>query len=87
MTLPVDINKRDTIKAYIQEAVSVTKDKQLAELRLKNIFESVKESEEALEITLAEFKEGLKAALDYDKVQSEIDKRQNAIDLVDALQI
>lgn len=80
-----DITKRETIKGYIQEAVKETKDKQLAELRLKNIFESVKESEEALEITLAEFKEGLKAALDYDKVQAEIDKRQNAIDLVDTL--
>lgn len=80
-----DITKRETIKGYIQEAVKETKDKRLAELRLKNIFESVKESEEALEITLAEFKEGLKAALDYDKVQSEIDKRQNAIDLVDTL--
>ena len=85
MTLPADQVKRETIKGYIQEAVKETKDKQLAELRLKNIFDSVKESEEALEITLAEFKEGLKAALDYDKVQAEIDKRQNAIDLVDTL--
>lgn len=83
--LPNDQNKRDTIKNYIQEAVKETKDKQLAELRLKNIFESIKESEEALEITLAEFKEGLKAALDYDKVQIEIDKRQSGIDLVDTL--
>jgi outer membrane protein TolC len=83
--LPNDQNKRDTIKNYIQEAVQETKDKQLAELRLKNIFESIKESEEALEITLAEFKEGLKAALDYDKVQIEIDKRQSGIDLVDSL--
>lgn len=85
MTLPTDITKRETIKNYIQEAVKETKDKQLAELRLKNIFESIKESEEALEITLPEFKEGLKAALDYDKVQSEIDKRQSGIDLVDTL--
>ena len=85
MTLPADITKRETIKNYIQEAVKETKDKQLAELRLKNIFESIKESEEALEITLPEFKEGLKAALDYDKVQSEIDKRQSGIDLVDTL--
>ena len=85
--LPNDQNKRDTIKNYIQEAVQETKDKQLAELRLKNIFESIKESEEALEITLAEFKEGLKAALDYDKVQIEIDKRQAGINLVDTLQL
>ena len=85
MALPNDSTKRETIKNYIQEAVKETKDKQLAELRLKNIFESIKESEEALEITLAEFKEGLKAALDYDKVQAEIDKRQSGIDLVDTL--
>lgn len=85
--LPNDQTKLDTIKNYIQEGVKETKDKRLAELRLKNIFESIKESEEALEITLAEFKEGLKAALDYDKVQIEIDKRQAGINLVDTLQL
>jgi outer membrane protein TolC len=85
--LPNDQTKRETIKAYIQEAVVEHQNIQLAELRLKNVFNSIKESEEALEITLAEFKEGLKAALDYDKVQVEIDKRQAGIDLVDNLQI
>ena len=83
--LPNDQTKRETIKAYIQEAVVETKNIQLAELRLKNVFSSIKESEEALEITLAEFKEGLKAALDYDKVQVEIDKRQAGINLVELL--
>lgn len=85
--LPNDQNKRETIKAYIQEAGVETQNIQLAELRLKNVFSSIKESEEALGITLAEFKEGLKAALNYDKVQVEIDKRQAGIDLVDNLQL
>jgi hypothetical protein len=85
--LPNDQTERETIKAYIQEAVVETQNIQLAKLRLKNVFSSIKESEEALEITLAEFKEGLKAALDYDKVQVEIDKRQAGINLVDNLQL
>lgn len=87
MPLPQDQTKRDTIKAYIQEAVQNAKERNLLDIRAKTIFESVKDSEDSTGFTLAEFKDALKAAIDYDKVQTEIDKRQNAVDVVDQLQL
>jgi len=87
MSLPNEITKRDLIKSYLQEAIKYTNEKDLADVRLKSVFESVKESEETLGFTLPEFKESLAAALNYEKVQALIDKKQSAIDVVDTLKI
>ena len=62
-----------------------TKDKDLADSRLKSVFESIKEQEESLGYTLPEFKEALTAALNYEKVQALVDKKSEAIATVDIL--
>ena len=48
MSLPTNIDHRLVIKNYLQEAIKHSADKDLADTRLKAVFESVKESEEAL---------------------------------------
>ena len=85
--LPADIQKRDLIKNYLQEAIKHTTDKDLADVRLKQVYDSVKESEKNLGYTLAEFKEALAAALDYEKIQNLVDKKQAALDTVDTLKV
>lgn len=85
--LPADIQKRDLIKNYLQEAIKHTNDKDLADVRLKQVFESVKESEASLDYTVAEFKEALAAALKYEKTQAIVDKKQAALDTVDTLKV
>lgn len=85
--LPADIQKRDLIKNYLQEAIKHTNDKDLADIRLKQVYESVKGSEKNLGHTLAEFKEALAAALDYEKIQNLVDKKQAALDTVDTLKV
>ena len=85
MSLPTNIDHRLVIKNYLQEAIKHSADKDLADTRLKAVFESVKESEDKLGFTLAEFKETLTAALDYDKVQTVVDKKSAALEVVDVL--
>lgn len=87
MPLSNEIKTRELIKNYLQEAVNTTKEKNLADIRLKEVFESVKSSEEATGFSLSEFKESLQAALDYEKVQSVIDKKTAAIEVVDLLKL
>ena len=85
--LPNDIQKRDLIKNYLREAIKYSNEKDLADVRLKQVFESVKESEDALGYTVQEFKEALTAALNYEKVQVLVDKKQAALDTVDTLKV
>ncbi len=85
MALPNDIQKRDLIKNYLKEAIKHTNDKDLADVRLKQVFEAVKESEDSLGYTTSEFKEALAAALKYEKTQALVDKKSEAIATVDML--
>lgn len=85
--LPNDISKRDLVKNYLQEALQHSNNKDLAELKLKEVFDSVKESEDSTGFSLSEFKESLAAARNYDKVQAIVDKKQSALEVIDTLQL
>ena len=85
MSLPNAIEHREVIKGYLLEAKKYLAEKDLAETRLKSVFESVKEMEDKFNFSLADFKEALAAARDYDKVQSIVDKKSEALAVVDAL--
>jgi hypothetical protein len=87
MAFPVDQTKRDLLKDYLQEAFKHTNEKDLADQRLKSVFESIKESEDSTGFTLPEFKEALAALIDYDKIQSVVDKKTAALEVVDLLQL
>lgn len=77
--------KADVVSSYIKEAVAVkTKTKQLAE-ELKEIFDTVKEDEESLGISLPEFKSAVEAAYQYEKQQEKLDKLQQGMNIVDTL--
>ena len=85
--LPINQEHRTTIKTYLQEAIKFSNEKDLADIRLKNVFEAVKDSEDKLAFTLSEFKEALIVARDYEKAQGIIDKKTSAIEVVDTLKV
>ena len=85
--LPNDITKRELVKNYLQEALKHNADKELADTRLKSVFEAVKESEEATGFSLQEFKEAFAVAKDYEKAQEVVDKKQAAIEVIDLLKV
>jgi len=87
MPFPVEIIKRELVKNYLQEALKHNADKELADTRLKSVFEAVKESEEATGFSLAEFKEAFAVAKDYEKAQEVVDKKQAAIEVIDLLKV
>ena len=76
---------RELVKSYLLEAKKYSQEKDLADSRLKAVYDSVKASEDKLGITSAEFKLALKALLDYEAVQADVDKKTNAIETVDLL--
>ena len=82
---PNDQTKRDLLKGYLQEAFKHNSDKNLADTKLKEVYDSVKESEDSTGFTLSEFKEALAALIDYDKIQSVVDKKTAALEVVDTL--
>jgi hypothetical protein len=85
--LPEDITKRTLVKNALQEALKYNKEKELADSRLKDVFDSIKDSEDATGFSLAEFKEAFTVAKDYTKAQEILDKKQAAIDVVDLLKV
>lgn len=85
MSLPNATEHREVIKGYLQEAKKYLAEKDLAEQRLKSVYDSVKDTEDKFNFSLAEFKEALAALQDYDKVQSIVDKKSAALEIVDTL--
>lgn len=55
-SLPADPKKRELIKGYVTEALQYRQEKELADKREKDVYASVKESTDYLEITPAYFK-------------------------------
>lgn len=82
MALPNDQTKRDTVKKYAQELIANIRQQELLKLRAKEIVDAVKESEL---IDSKEFNLIVKAALDIDKVQEEVDRKSDAIANVEIL--
>lgn len=85
--LPEDITKRAIVKNALQEALKYNKEKELAESRLKDVFDSIKDSEDSTGFSLTEFKEAFTVAKDYAKAQEILDKKQAAINVVDLLKV
>ena len=54
--LPADPKKRELIKGYVTESLQYRQEKELADKREKDVYASVKESADYLEITPAYFK-------------------------------
>lgn len=71
---------RELISKYLDEAVTYSDDIELANTRLKSVFDSVKESEEKTEYSLKEFKALLKAELDKNKLEKSVAEQQQALD-------
>lgn len=87
MAIPADIQKRETIKEYVSEVIREKKAQALSKSREKDTYDAVKESEDNLGITLAEFKEIVNAAYEYEKQQAKLDKIQSGLDAVEVLQL
>lgn len=87
MSFPNDIQKRDLIKNYLQEALKYGAEIDLAQSRLAEVFDSIKESEEHTEFSLKEFKEAYTAARAYEKTQAVVDKKTAALEVVDLLNL
>lgn len=79
-----DITKRETIANYIKEAVANLKEQDLLKLRLKEIKDSVKESEL---IDSKEFNSAVQASYDLDRHQEKIDALQVGLDIIDQLKL
>lgn len=82
MGISEDINKREKIAGYIKEAVANLKQQDLLKSRLKDIKDSVKDSDL---IDPKEFNSAILAAYDLDKHQEKIDSLQAGVDIVDTL--
>lgn len=82
MSIPEDIIKRQTVAAYIKEAVQNLRDQDLLKLRMKEIKDVVKDSEL---IDPKEFASAVAAAYDSQKHQEKIDALQAGIDLMELL--
>lgn len=82
MALPNDPTKRETVKKYAQELIANIRQQDLLKLRAKEIVDTVKDSEL---IEPKEFNLIVKAALDIDKVQEEVDRKSDAIANVEIL--
>ena len=82
MSITQDINKRETIAAYIKEAVKNMRDQDLLKLRMKEIKDAVKESEL---IEPKDFASAVQAAYDSQRHQEKIDALQVGIDIVEIL--
>lgn len=76
MSLPASIPQRELVVNYVKEAVKNLKDQDLLKLRLKEIKDSVKESEL---IEPKDFVLLVKAAYDLQKLQEEVDIKSEAI--------
>lgn len=82
MSLPNDLTKRETVKKYAQEMIANVRQQELLKLRAKEILDSVKESEL---METKEFNLIVKAALDIDKIQEDVDNKSTAIASVEIL--
>lgn len=83
--LPNDPKKRELIKKYVTEAVEHKKAKDKATLLEKDVYDSVKESEEALEISLKYFKAIVAYTYDAEKkaqVLSELEAAKEGAELL-----
>lgn len=84
MSIPQDITKRETVAAYILEAVTNLKAQDVLKLQLKEIKDSVKES--GL-IDSKEFNSAVQSAYSYEAQQDKLDAIQRGLDIVDELKI
>lgn len=79
-----DQTKRETIAKYIKEAVANLRQQDILKLRLKEIRDSVKESDL---LDPKEFNSAVQAAYDLDKHQEKIDSLQAGVDVIEILNI
>lgn len=87
MAIPEDVQKREIIKQYVQEALAEKRVQALSKSREKETYDTVKESGDNLGITLPEFKEIVTAAYEYEKQQAKLDKIQSGLDGVELLKL
>lgn len=87
MAIPEDVQKREIIKQYVQEALAEKRVQALSKTREKETYDAVKESEDSLGVTLPEFKEIVNAAYEYEKQQAKLDKIQSGLDGVELLKL
>lgn len=73
------------LKGYLEEAVKLEADKELIGTKLKETYDAVKESEAKLDMSLAEFKQLVKTALDEEKISTEVAVRTKALDTLSLL--
>ena len=76
--LPADPKKRETIKEYIKEAVEHKKAKDDAAVLEKDVYDSVKDSEDTLQISLKYFKQLVAYAYDTEKKQQVLNELEAA---------
>lgn len=77
-SLPADPKKRETITEYIKEAVEHKKAKDDAAELEKDVYDSVKDSEANLEISLKYFKQLVAYAYDTEKKQQVLNELEAA---------
>ena len=77
--------KQDEVKAYLKDVVANLRQQDLIKSRIKDTYDSIKDSEESLGITLADFKTAVVSAYNYEKAQDKIDKLQRGLGIVEQL--
>ena len=76
--LPADPKKRELIKGYVTEALQYRQEKELADKREKDVYDSVKDSEDTLQISLKYFKQLVAYAYDTEKKQQVLNELEAA---------